>query len=935
MAYTFPRDVLCELYFPSLGWTDVSNRLSETTPLSITWGQSGEQGKVAPSYATGAFKNDTGDFSPRNPQGEWFGELGRNTPIRLSLRTHRDTFGDNAVNSWGSADTGEAWTNTGNGSPAASDFQVTGGRGTQSVPATSTYRISKLAAVDVPNPQVRVTLESLGFTDVLGGAVEPANLVLRGHDSPSTDYYMARVTIQPDQSVTIGLLRFTSGVFFDGPVTVPGLTYTGQDLTVVLQVEDHWLGGKVYDSTAGGEPFDWQVEIGGWATDWLTGGYVGVRSGVASGNSNTKPIVFSYDNFEVRDVRFHGELSDLRPRWDESHRAKWVEFEAGGLLRRLERGNRPLGTTVRRVIEANQANLLSYWPLDEEPNSTEGRLLLGSGSSAQYSTSIGGTLPFPTISPINICGKGALAPWLTPSNEVKNPLLVVQMPTTLSGATTTWTAHIVVSFDGTYNFSGVSSDGLDVFTVLASSTTYASNPSDQWGITLDSGQTEAILLRPDGGTTTVDPDLLFNGEPHLLTLQVGQVGSDCQLTAYVDGAVLGTLTQTSLTNTNPTDSVFYSTGTNSKQRSIGHSVVYGGTGPDMGDLVDAIRGYVGETAGRRLERICGEEGIPFFSFGDLDDTVAMGPQYPDTLTEIIEECVRTELGLGYEPRGVFGFGFRTRFSLNNQDPTLSLDYSAGQVAPGLLPKHDDKDTGNYVTAKRRDGGEHTAIQETGPLNINNPWDDPEGVGVNDNQIEVNVETDTNLPSVSGWIKHLGTVVEDRYPSITVNFRASGITETKTIQALAVRPGDRVVVENLSAADIFDPVDQLVFGGTEVIFTDKRQHELAFNTSPASPYQTIVLDEDRLGSASSSLTSDIAAAPSSFQVTTTDPMDLWTTDAGSFPFDVVVGGQQMTISAISGTSSPQTFTVSDPSVNGVSRAWDAGTKVQIVNPKYLA
>lgn len=934
MAYSFPRDPVCELFFPALGWVDVTDRLHEFVPASITWGQSGEQGKVSPSYMTGAFKNDTGDFSPGNPHGEWFGQLGRNTPIRYSLRTHRDRFGDNAVNSWGSADTGEAWTCTGNGATAASDFQVTGGVATQSVAAVSTHRISKLATVDVPNPQVRVTLKSIGFTDVLGGAVAAANVVLRGTDSPSTDYYLAQMTIEANQSVTIGIGKVSTGTLYDGPNTVAGLTYTGQDLIVVLQAEDHWLGAKVYDPAAGGEPFEWHTQVDGFATDWLMGGYVGVRSAIASGNTNPKPIVFSYDNFEVRDVRFQGELSDIKPRWDASHRAKWVEFEAAGLLRRLERGNRPLKTAVGRFIEQNQDDLISYWPLDEESNSTEGRLLLGSGTSAQYTTTVGLTLPLPTISPINICGRGSLAPWIAPSNEMKAPLLLVQFPTGASGTVSQWTTHMVVSFDGVYNFDGVSSDSLDAMGVLVSSQVYSSSPSDQWSLTLDSGKGTISLVAPDGLSTEVDAGQLYNGEPHLLTMSVLQSGPDCSQTVYVDGTLAGTFSQPGFTNTRPTAPFFFCVGSNSLTRSIGHTVVFDGSGPSMSEMVEAVRGHAGETAGNRISRICFEEGVPFFSFGDLDATAPMGPQYPDTLMEILEECVRTDLGLGYEPRGTFGVGFRTRSSLNNQDPTLTLDYDGGQVAPGLLPKRDDKDTVNYVTAKRRDGGEHTAIQESGPLNINNPWDDPDGAGLNDDQIDVNTETDDDLPNVSGWVKHLGTVDEDRFPSVAVNLRASGITETQQIEALSIRPGDRLVVENLSAADIFDPVNQLTFGGTETI-TGKREHELVFNTAPASPYVTFILDADRLNSASSSLTSDITAAPSSFQVTTTNTLDLWTTAGGSFPFDVLVGGQQMTISGISGASSPQTFTVSNPSVNGVSRAWDAGTKVQLADKDYLA
>lgn len=68
-----------------------------------------------------------------------------------------------------------------------------------------------------------------------------------------------------------------------------------------------------------------------------------------------------------------------------------------------------------------------------------------------------------------------------------------------------------------------------------------------------------------------------------------------------------------------------------------------------------------------------------------------------------------------------------------------------------------------------------------------------------------------------------------------------------------------------------------------------------------------------------------ASETSFTVTTASGY-LWTTAAAQFPFNIMVGGERMTVTAISGASNPQTFTVTR-SVNGVVKSHAAGAEVR--------
>jgi hypothetical protein len=85
---------------------------------------------------------------------------------------------------------------------------------------------------------------------------------------------------------------------------------------------------------------------------------------------------------------------------------------------------------------------------------------------------------------------------------------------------------------------------------------------------------------------------------------------------------------------------------------------------------------------------------------------------------------------------------------------------------------------------------------------------------------------------------------------------------------------------------------------------------------------------------SSTTNSVTNSAASFQVTTAAGNPIWTTSAGDFPFDIMVAGEQMTVTTITGTGSPQTFHVTR-SVNGVVKAHVAGEDVRLYAPPILS
>lgn len=77
--------------------------------------------------------------------------------------------------------------------------------------------------------------------------------------------------------------------------------------------------------------------------------------------------------------------------------------------------------------------------------------------------------------------------------------------------------------------------------------------------------------------------------------------------------------------------------------------------------------------------------------------------------------------------------------------------------------------------------------------------------------------------------------------------------------------------------------------------------------------------------------EAAAGATSLSVATTAGT-VWTTS--DTPFDAVVAGERVTVTAASGATSPQTWTVTR-AVNGVSKTLPVGGDVRLYQPAILA
>jgi hypothetical protein len=890
-------------------WTDITKYVRLSDSLTIRRGMADESTQPMPGTCTFTLANQDLRFSPKNPTSPYYGQLRRNTPARVSLRCAQDTFdGRTVASSWGTSTSGDTWSTTGSGgSVLASDWNVTGGAGTQSVPVTTAYRLSYLPGAVYRDIDVTTTVSVLSGVAVTGGAIEPANLVLRGLSV--TNYLLVRVTIETDQSVKVGLLHY-DGTVYAAAVTVPGLVHGSNQLTVRAQVEGQSFRAKVWDA-ATGEPFAWSVETLLPDTVPPVAGWVGVRSGVSASNSNTKPIVFSHDTFEVRSTRFAGEIADWPHTLDVNDAV--IGVTAAGPLRRISQGNAPLQSALRRNAPS-LTGLVAYWPCEDgvdsvgiAPGMDHGQIMGVNNvfNTIQFAAYSG----FEASDAIPITNGSWWSSWITGYASTGKVQLrfLVHVP---SGGDTD--GSVIASI---YTNGGITTNYL-------------------WEIIyLNTGNVRLKLWDNPFVSSVMDSGILgadINGKDLMVSLELQNTGGNIGWTlgfiapgatgagffnGTVTGAQIGSATSVNINPALPNKLNTTAVGQITVQNTI----------TSFFDRLLPLDAYRTETAMPRMVRLTSEENESFAVIDVPGASEAMGFQRITSLKDLLLEAAEADQGVFYEQRSSPTLAYRQRSTMYNQPAAVTVDFSL--LSTPFVPTMDDQQTRNEVTVTRPGGSSYTSTVTTGPLSTQKP---PVGVGPYPDEITVNVASDTQLPDQASWRTTLGTVDEMRVPKIKAQLNSALIAANPllALQLLDLNVGDRVLVQSAEGYGIFDDISQIARGFTETIRTFEVTVEAT--CSPESPFQVISLD-----SVLGRLDSDRTTTGSTTMTTTSNSLtlagDTWTTT--DVPFDVMVAGEQMTVTAVSG-GSPQVATVTR-SVNGVVKEHGNNEPITLARPARLA
>ncbi|HCA85329.1 MAG TPA: hypothetical protein DEQ61_07430 [Streptomyces sp.] len=881
----FPLDLRTELQIGG-EWTEVTADVSTREPISISVGRTAQGSRTDPGSCSLTLNNRAGKYSPRNPRSPYYGLIGRNTPIRVSLYTgdsYLELDGDMESN----ASTPDAAvldvTDLDVRFEASMDWNASGDHQTI-IGRWEVDTLQQCWVLRVGDGWMRLSWSTDGTDAGIWSAAGqlpqlPRRVAIRvtldvdnGTGGSTTNFYWAPTLDGPWEEMATSA-SITTGTTSIHPGTAPLKVAPSYVLTDGVSFRRP-LTGEVHraelrdgiDGAIIASP-DFRDQDPG-ATSFVD------STGLTWTLTGTATITNRKD-------RFRGEVSSWPTRWDLSGTDVWVPIQAAGVLRRYGQGVKPLDSTLRRRIPTGDP--IAYWPMEE-----------GSDADRAYS-------PIEGIRPLTVTGLD----WAADSSLVGSSALpkleqaaTIAAPIPLHEYGDGWHIEMVYFLEampGTLqNFFRIELRG--------SRAGYIQILVGSASVRIEIYDTDNTLI---SGFTAVNADAMadFVGKWNRFSVSTAISGGDTYIQVLWRDIIQSKFwyARTNFIGEDPgqPSSISGSWGADFQGMTIGHLGVFNTgasfTTPATGGTeiyAGADDGFLNDFIDERMERLSAEEGLPLVVHGTVGGILPrMGSQRPNTLLDLIQEAADVDGGILSEDAGRPGLLYRTRESLYSQTPALSLDYQAkGEVAPPLEPIDDDQGIRNDVTVKRIGGSAGRAVLEDGPLSVQDP---PDGVGRYDESLDLNLYLDTQPEPIAYWKMHLGTWDEARYPKISVNLRAA---EHLIPDVLDLQLGDKLTISNPPDWLPPDTIEQLVQGYTETL--DLYAWDIVFNCTPAGPWNVAEVEDETYGHVDAEdtvLASDITTTADTIHISAiTDPA--WTTDPTDLPVDIRVGGEVMTVTA---------------------------------------
>lgn len=878
----------------SWGWEDITRYVRFADGITISRGRSDEFSTAAPSKATLTLLND-GRFVVRNPVGAYYGTIAKNTPLRVLVRpdvnTASDDFNRSTANGFGTAVSGGSWAVNG----TASEYSTTGSAARLTLASAATRRYAVLPSSYLTfDVTIRIRTAALATGAALSAGV-------LWHYALSSDNNRYELIFNTDQTISTRAVLRIASVETVGPTVVSGLTHVANTWYRVriqsTSADSQRVRLKVWlDGTS--EPTSWTIHNVLGASFNASAGKIGLTGTRETGNTNANAVI-EFDDLTFTDgwyPRHTGYVDEWPTRWNDAGLKQMLApITASGLLRRLAQGG-ALSSAIRSGV-LNAGTPKAYWPMEDRAGATRlaspvngvvgmsiaGDLSLGAGQAA-------GSDPLPTVAATTLL-RGSVPAYSAGGQWQVQWLMNIPSAPASEQALLRWTT------DGTYPI---------------------------WQLVLvPGGGTDTLVLRAYNSSYVeqlADPGIAFTGEPYgqqlWFEVTATQSGADLLFSyiVFVGGQILnsggnlktpvtvGTVTQAAFGNGAGAAGLIGTT--------LGHVVVWDDASLTLG--FQASIGWAQETSFERMDRLGNQQGVALSTLGAGAHSFAvMGAPTSSTLLTQLREVETAEQGILYDEvdASVTLFCREGRY---NQAVGLTLDVSQHQVYWPLEPDDNDQQLHNDVTSQRTAGSSYRAQDRTSALAVT-------AVGFYSSDVTVNLAYDSSLQSDAWWRVHLGTVDEIRYPTVPIDLnRNPGLIPAW----LAMNIGNRLQVTNVPDVLTPDVIDLIMEGSTERLDTERWTAEL--NTSSARPWNVFTIqggtNRGRLGSRSSTLHAGYASGVTSIQVDVVAGKRLWNT--GTVAFDIDLAGEQVGVTNISGSSSPQTFTV--------VRSKNSVIKAQLIN-----
>lgn len=896
-------------------WVNISNDVRVSDGIVIEAGRSDEAGQVDTTKCTMRLDNRAGNYSPRNPTGVYFGKIKKNTPIKVEIQRTADTFNRTVAAGWGTSDIGLVWAQA-DGSPTTPLSVSAATGGVMGLSAANAVTANTLTNGGSWNTDV---LMEFSIPVVPAGAAWITSAQLRRNGSVT--FMGASVAIQAGGQVDLTIDRFyQAGARYILSTQLSALaTYTAARK---IWVRARCLGVVTYakcwyDGSA--EPAAWTVTFTESNPDLMydsegsigvLGANVGVHVWRVSGNTNTTQMnLWAYSSTAPV---FMGNVVEWPVRWDKSANDSNVPLAASGVLRRLAQGQSPEGSPLFKTLSAESTNY-AYWPLEDASGATTA---FGRGAGVKpasvYSASFG------------YSGKklGGASSTMTITQDTT---IAGVLPRVTLVPTSGWTVVFYVLMEA------LPPSGQDATIMQVRTSGFKALYS--------------IIARNDGSLVfqTVDSDGTLGG---LSSLGIGSFAAgvwyEVRLEAYLPVSTLTVRFTSVNTSTGvvsqgifpigvgslgiPNSWAIYGSSTSFPAGSVGHVTFFqAGAVFTTTETLAASRGYAGETASARITRLCKAANIPLTLLGT--STTLMGAQTPDTLLDLIRQCETADLGTLYETNYTPGLGYRPRPARYSTASRLALNFASGHIAEAPEPTDDDQQLRNDWTISRTSG---SSAQVTDDTSITQQ-------GRYDDSATINVSSDDVLLNYAGIRVFQGTLNALRWPKIDLDLAKNPSLASAWLSFLV---GSRFTVSNPPVQLPGQSLDVLVEGWTQTLST--YTWDIEINASPAAAWSQFKSTADpaaptsidmRIDSASSFITTGITSSATSLSVSRA-AADTAYWDTAAVPFDINLTGERVTVTAITGTGNPQTFTITR-AVNGVAKAHVANETVSLWLPAYVA
>ncbi|MGQ4358572.1 hypothetical protein [Streptomyces sp. SAS_272] len=803
----FPQDALGLRGYLLINdqWVRVSPSPYTREPITHKRGRPYRANASDPTEASALFQNRDGRYSPRNAEGPYYGALSRNTPFKAVIPNA------DAVHLALTGGTDRATT------PSATALNITGNLDARIDLRLNNWQIATevelfgkyLTTGNQRSWHMSISPSgSLGLRVSTDGGVAGMYFPLVPIPLPSS----GRLTLRATRDNATGVAIFYTGASVNGPWRQLGAPVSMPTGTIFASTAPLTIGDidTLVATPAVGAVYAAQLRNGIDGTIVANVDFTAQTPGAASFTDSTGLVwtLASSAALTADADRFELEIAEWPPEWSASEADAWTSISAAGLLRRLGQGQKPLDSTLRRRISSGTP--LAYWPMEDGQNATQFfspttgvRPIVTTGMSMAADDSLAGSSALPTIQGAATLSGTVPAPaspaaawhtefvFKTPSSTGPATARTL-MQWQGTGTVRRWRLMLVA---GGCELYGYDADDSTVTSSVLSLSTQIYGVWCRW----------QLYAVQNGGN--VDWSHRF--------VPIGGSGSGTVTTSYA-----GTLGRINGISSPPGG---YSSDLNGT--AIGHAAVFpyaNATIYNSGDVA-----FNGETAGARVQRLCREEGVPVLVVGDVAGTQPVGPQRPAVLLDLLREAAEADGGIFGESRNR-GLMFRTRASLYNQEPALTLDYAAKQIAPPLRPVEDDQVRNEWTIT--RDGGSSAVAQlATGPLSI-------EDVGFYPDSKTLSLYSDSQTDHRAGWELHLSTWDEAMYPTVTLRLHR----HPEFIPAvMALDVGDKIRLTNLPK--------RFAGGGTVELLVDSweetllpRTWEVTFNCSPAGPWSVAEL-----------------------------------------------------------------------------------------------